>query len=59
LVTGNGVPLASVNKIQLHRLNSNRKSISIDNVNDAPLQMVTQAAPCGSFQFQRRAAGSA
>jgi hypothetical protein len=53
LVTAGGVPLASVDKIQLHRLESNRKSISIDNVNNAPLQTVTQAAPCSSFQFQR------
>ena len=57
LVTAGGVPLASVDKIELHRLESNRKSISIDNVNDAPLQTVTQTAPCASFQFQREWGG--
>jgi ASPM-SPD-2-Hydin domain-containing protein/HYDIN/CFA65/VesB family protein len=57
LVTAGGVPLTSVDKIQLHRLNSNRKAISIDSVNDAPLQTVTQTAPCASFQFQREWGG--
>ncbi len=57
LVTAGGVPLTSVDKIQLHRLNSNRKSISIDNVSNAPLQTVTQTAPCASFQFQREWGG--
>jgi hypothetical protein len=57
LVTAGGVPLASVSKIQLHRLNSNRKAISIDNVNNAALQTVTQPAPCASFQFQREWGG--
>jgi hypothetical protein len=57
LVTAGGVPLLSVDKIQLHRLESNRKSISIDNVNDAQLQTVTQTAPCTSFKFQREWGG--
>ncbi len=57
LVTAGGVPLASVDKIQLHRLNSNRKSISVDNVNNALLQTVTQSPPCASFQFQREWGG--
>lgn len=57
LVTAGGVPLASVDDIQLHRLGSNRKAISIDDVKNAPLQTVTQAAPCASFQFQREWGG--
>lgn len=57
LVTAGGVPLPTVDKIQLHRLNANRKSISVDNVNNAPLQTVTQVAPCASFQFQREWGG--
>jgi hypothetical protein len=57
LVTVGGVPVQSVNQIQLHRLGSNRKAISIDNVNNAQLQTVTQAAPCASFQFQREWGG--
>ena len=58
LVTAGGVPLASVDQIQLHRLNSNRKAISIDNVKNAALQTVTQTAPCASFQFQREWGGA-
>ncbi len=57
LVTAGGVPLATVDKIQLHRLNSNRKAISIDNVNNATLQTVTQTAPCASFKFHREWGG--
>lgn len=57
LVTSGGVPLASVDQIQLHRVGSNRKGISIDNVKNAPLQTVTQTAPCASFQFQREWGG--
>ncbi len=57
LVTAGGLPVQSVNSIQLHRLDSNRKSISIDNFINAQLQTVTQAAPCGSFQFQREWGG--
>jgi hypothetical protein len=57
LVTQGGSALAVVKKIQLHRLDSNRKSISIDNVNNAALQTVAQGAPCGSFQFQREWGG--
>jgi len=57
LVTAGGVPLATVSKIQLHRLGSNRKSISIDNVNNATLQTVSQTAPCASFQFHREWGG--
>jgi hypothetical protein len=57
LVTAGGVPLGTVDKIQLNRLGSNRKSISVDNVNNATLQTVSQTAPCASFQFQREWGG--
>jgi len=57
LVTQGGKPVAIVKKIQLHRLNSNRLSISVDNVQNALLQTVTQGAPCASFQFQREWGG--
>jgi len=58
LVTAGGVPLQIVDKIQLHRLNSNRKSISIDNMNNVPLQPpVAQTAPCASFLFHREWGG--
>jgi hypothetical protein len=57
LVTAGGVPLATVSKIQLHRLGSNRKGISIDKVNNATLQTVSQTAPCASFQFHREWGG--
>jgi hypothetical protein len=54
LVTSGGVPLASVDKIMLKRVNSNRNKDRVDTVDvvqDAPLQSVTPAAPCESFQF--------
>ncbi len=57
LVTVGGTPVATVDKIHLSRLNSNRKAISIDNVNNAPLETVTQGAPCASFEFQREWGG--
>jgi photosystem II stability/assembly factor-like uncharacterized protein len=50
LVTAGGVPLASVDKIQLHRLTVNKDN---DVVHNAPLQTVTATAPCTSFQFHR------
>ncbi len=53
LVTEGGTPLPTgkVTKLQLSRLTSNRKSISVSNVNDPPLRSVNQAAPCASFMF--------
>jgi photosystem II stability/assembly factor-like uncharacterized protein len=50
LVTAAGVPLASVDKIQLHRLTVNKDN---DVVHNAPLQTVTPALPCAPFQFHR------
>lgn len=57
LVTVGGVPAATVSRIHLDRLNSNRKSISVDNVLNAPLQTVTPNAPCVPFLFQREWGG--
>jgi photosystem II stability/assembly factor-like uncharacterized protein len=50
LVTASGVPLASVDKIQLQRLTVNKDS---DVVHNAPLQTVTPTLPCSPFQFHR------
>ena len=50
LVEAAGVPLASVNKIQLQRLTVNKDS---DVVHNAPLQTVTPTLPCIPFQFHR------
>jgi hypothetical protein len=50
LVTAAGVPLASVDKIQLHRLTVNKDN---DVVHNAPLQTVTPTLPCTPFQFHR------
>ncbi|HEX6795050.1 MAG TPA: choice-of-anchor D domain-containing protein [Casimicrobiaceae bacterium] len=59
LVTSGGVPLATVDKIQLHRLTSNRLGISSDNVSNVKLQpSVQQAAPCASFQYHREWGGA-
>jgi HYDIN/CFA65/VesB-like, Ig-like domain len=52
LVTDNGVPLASVDKIQISRLTSNRKSISVDNVMNATLQAQPAVGVCAPFSFQ-------
>jgi hypothetical protein len=58
LVTAGGVPLATVDQIQLHRLDSNRLGISVDNATKVPLQpAVIQAAPCASFQYHREWGG--
>jgi photosystem II stability/assembly factor-like uncharacterized protein len=58
LVTAGGVPLptGSVTKLQLSRLTSNRKSISVANILNPPLQSFNPnfsiyAAPCASFKF--------
>ena len=56
-VTQGGTPVAVVKKIQLHRLDSNRKAISIDNVNNATLQTVPATGTCSGFQFQREWGG--
>jgi hypothetical protein len=56
LVLGNGVPLASVEKIQLQRINANRNKNQLDTVDNAlnlPLQTFVPGAPCGAFQFHR------
>jgi hypothetical protein len=59
LVTAGGVPLATVDKIQLHRLTSNRQGISNDNATNVPLQpAVTQASPCASFKYHREWGGA-
>jgi photosystem II stability/assembly factor-like uncharacterized protein len=50
LVTAAGVPLPSVNKIQLQRLTVNKDA---DVVHNAPLQTVTPTLPCTPFQFHR------
>ncbi len=50
LVEAAGVPLSSVNKIQLQRLTVNKDS---DVVHNAPLQTVTPTLPCTPFQFHR------
>ncbi|HXI03836.1 MAG TPA: choice-of-anchor D domain-containing protein [Candidatus Saccharimonadales bacterium] len=56
LVTRGGVPLATVKRIQLHRINANRNKVqldSVDNVRDVPLTTVPAAPPCGAFQYHR------
>jgi len=50
LVTSAGVPIASVDKIQLQRLTVNKAG---DVVHNAPLQTVTPTLPCTPFQFHR------
>jgi photosystem II stability/assembly factor-like uncharacterized protein len=50
LVTAAGVPIASVDKIQLHRLTVNKDN---DVVHNAPLQTVMPTLPCTPFQFHR------
>jgi hypothetical protein len=58
LVTAGGVPLPTVDRIQLHRLTSNRLGISVDNAVNVPLQAVNQAAPCASFNYHREWGGA-
>lgn len=56
LVRQNGVPLATVEKIQLQRINANRNKNQLDTndvVQNAALQTVTPTAPCTPFQFHR------
>jgi len=56
LVRAGGVPLATVEKIHLQRLGGNRNKDLLDTVDvvqNVPLQTVTPAAPCTSFQFHR------
>jgi hypothetical protein len=56
LVTVGGAPLASVKKIQLHRLTANQNRIrldSVDVVQNVPLSTVVPAFPCGQFQYHR------
>src|SRR5262249_39077216 len=56
LVRAGGVPLPTVEKIQLQRITGNRNKNLLD-TNDVsqnvPLQTVTPAAPCTPFQFHR------
>jgi hypothetical protein len=57
LVRAGGVPLATVEKIQLQRINGNRNKNQLDTqdvVQNAPLQTVTNAGTaCAPFQFHR------
>ena len=56
LVTAGGVPLETVEKIQLQRLNGNRNKNLLDTVDvakDLTLQTVTPGPPCTSFQYHR------
>jgi hypothetical protein len=56
LVTAAGVPLATVEKIQLQRINANRNKKILDTndvAQDVPLTTVTPASPCTPFQYHR------
>jgi hypothetical protein len=56
LVRANGVPLATVDKIQLQRINANRNKNQVDTndvIQNATLQTVTPGGVCTSFQFHR------
>jgi hypothetical protein len=56
LVTGGGIPLASVEQIKLLRINANRNRTLLDTVDTArnlTLQTVVPPSPCGSFQYHR------
>lgn len=56
LVRAGGVPLATVEKIQLQRINANRNKPQLDTndvAQNVPLQTVTPAGPCTPFQFHR------
>lgn len=56
LVKAGGVPLSSVEKIQLNRITGNRNKHQVDSVDNAmnlALQTVTPAPPCGAFQYHR------
>jgi hypothetical protein len=56
LVTDNGVPLATVKSIRLHRINANRNKNRLDTVDNArrvSLQSVTPNPPCAPFLYHR------
>jgi len=57
LVTENGVPKASVETIQMHRMvgNVRKKRIlrSVETAHDLPLVTIPAAAPCVGFQYHR------
>ncbi len=56
LVSVGGVPVTSVERIHLQRINANRNKENldtVDNAKDLPLQSVTPAAPCTPFQYHR------
>jgi hypothetical protein len=54
-----GAPLTVVEKIQISRIGSNRKGISIDNAVSVALQpAVTQSPPCSSFRYHREWGGA-
>ena len=56
LVTHNGVPLDMVKRIQLQRFGpkKNKNLVdTIDNARNLPLQTVTPATPCASFNYHR------
>jgi hypothetical protein len=56
LVTENGVPMATVKRIQIQRINANRNRDRLDTVdtsNDLTLESVAPGAPCPSFQYHK------
>ena len=56
LVRAAGVPVPTVERIHLQRLNGNRNRTmldTVDNVKDVPLQTVIPAGPCAPFQYHR------
>jgi hypothetical protein len=56
LVTAGGIPLDTVEKIQLQRINANRNKNILDTndvAQNVPLTTVTPAAPCAPFQYHR------
>jgi len=54
-----GVPLPSVDKIQISRIGGNRKGISVDSAVNVPLQpAVNQNPPCASFKYHREWGGA-
>jgi Abnormal spindle-like microcephaly-assoc'd, ASPM-SPD-2-Hydin len=56
LVTAGGVPINTVEKIQLQRINANRNKNQLDtndNVQNPPLQSVSATSSCLPFQFHR------
>jgi hypothetical protein len=56
LVSAAGVPLATVERIHLQRINANRNKNLLDTIDNAmnlPLVTVTPGAPCVGFQYHR------